>query len=384
MPEDVLVIGAGPAGLISAYTLERAGISYRAVDRANVVGSTWASLYPSLRLNTANFVSQLPGMPVPWRDGFYMMGRTYHQHLAAFARKHQFDVHLGVEVQRVTPDGDLWRVESSEGVAWYPAVIVATGKFGNPILPAIPGVDQFNGRYLHARDFQNPNEFAGVKALVAGCGPSGVDIALALTQVTPHPVLLSIRRDILIARRYPFGLPETLWRVLLGWLPERWFKRLHDAISYHGYADAETCGLPLARNREDREGTSAPVRGRELIDAIKAGKIIPVKGLARLGVNDAELDDGSHHAVDTVIMATGYRAVINYLHMPFEVDKDGWPVRAEGQEVAGYPGLYLVGRFYQGLGPLSNIKGEADIAVAQIKQRLNVLQSAMKESVAQT
>ena len=50
--EDVLVIGAGPAGIASAYALEKAGIRYKVIDRAQVIGSTWDSLYPSLRLNT--------------------------------------------------------------------------------------------------------------------------------------------------------------------------------------------------------------------------------------------------------------------------------------------------------------------------------------------
>ncbi len=368
--EHVLVIGAGPAGLTAAYYLERANIRYRIVDRASIIGSTWASLYPSLTLNTPNFASNLAGESIDWRHGFYMSGRQFYQHLAAFARKHDFDVAFGVEVFRVAPEGDGWRVESSEGVAHYPAVMIATGKFSNPIAPQIPGLDSFTGAAIHAHQFRDPADYAGQRVLVVGNGPSGADIAVALTETAALPVLLSIRSDILVARRYPFGLPTDVWRVLTGWMPERYRRPLLNFLSYQSYPNMAQYGLKTGRNREDRLGTSAPVRGPELIDAIRAGKLKAVAGLERVDGPCAELADGSRHAVDLIVLATGYRPAVGYLDFPFDTDRDGWPVRDQGQEVAGYPGLYIVGRFYQGRGPLYNIKEEAGIAVQQIQKRL--------------
>ncbi|MCC6804908.1 MAG: FAD-dependent monooxygenase, partial [Anaerolineae bacterium] len=81
MDEAVFVVGAGPAGISSAYYLEQAGIAYRVVDRASVIASTWASQYPSLRLNTAGFVSQLPGQRIPLRTGIYPMGRDFYAYI---------------------------------------------------------------------------------------------------------------------------------------------------------------------------------------------------------------------------------------------------------------------------------------------------------------
>src|SRR5690349_1293712 len=76
--DQVLVVGAGPSGISSAYYLEQAGIPYRVVDRAGVIASTWANLYPSLRLNTAGFVSHLPGKRIPLRDGIYPFGKDFY------------------------------------------------------------------------------------------------------------------------------------------------------------------------------------------------------------------------------------------------------------------------------------------------------------------
>src|SRR5690606_31851432 len=93
------------------------------------------------------------------------------------------------------------------------------------------------------------------------------------------------------------------------------------------------------------------------------------------------LNDGSRHEVDTVIMATGYRPVL-YQYFDYDGERDNfdWPVRdfsqhPNGREVKGYPGLYLVGVFYQGRGAMYNFSVEAEIAAQQIAERLEKMSS---------
>ncbi len=372
MAEAVFVVGAGPSGISSAYYLQQAGISYKVVDRADKPASTWATLYPSLRLNTAGFVSHLPGQRMPLRYGIYPLGRNFYRYVTDYMSRHSFNIEYGVEVQRVAPEGELWRVETAEASALYRCVIIASGRFGNPYLPHIPGVESFTGSYIHAHDFVSPQDFAGQRVLVVGNGPSGVDIAVALVGIAEAPVLLAIRSDIVIARQYPYGLPSTAWFLLAQLLPKGWRRRFINRFNYQSYGDLSDLGLPLAPNRTDRRGTSAPARGRDLIDAIRAGSITAEAGLARLDGRCAVLMDGSQHEVDTVIMCTGYRPVLNYLEIEYATDKDGWPLRTDPllTEIAGYPGLYLVGRYYRGLGPLHNIRNEARVTVDSISARL--------------
>lgn len=378
---DVLVIGAGPAGLSAAYYLERAGIDYVIVERSDHIGSTWAGLYPSLRLNTASFVSHLPGQRIPLRHGIYMMGRDFYAYLAEYARRHPARIRFEVDVTRVTPQAEGWWVETTAGSAWFPCVIVASGRYSKPFIPDIPGMTSFGGRVLHACDYHGPEPFAGLRVLVAGSGPSGSDIVLELQQTATHPILFSVRSDIVIARRFPYGLPDTAWQILARTLlPRRLRKRFLDRIVYQGYRDASELGLVLAPNRTDRRGSSAPVRGRDLIDAIRSGAIRPVAGIAAFG-DDRRIDllDGTQAEADAVILSTGYRPAIDYLDFDYETDVDGWPVRISAEieggwtEVKNRPGLYLVGRFYRGLGPLNNIRAEARTAVAEIGQRLTRL-----------
>lgn len=376
MSESVLVVGAGPSGISSAYYLEQAGISYRVVDRARVFASTWSNLYPSLRLNTAGFVSHLPGQRIPLRYGIYPLGRDFYRYITDYMQRHEFNIQLGVEVKRITPEGDGWRAElvrdGVSEVAYFPCVIIASGRFGNPYLPHIPGIETFRGRYLHAHDFTTPEAFAGQRVLVVGNGPSGVDIAVALTGVAAHPVRLAIRSDIVIARQYPYGLPNTAWHLLSRLLPEKWRQPFINKVNYQTYSDLADLNLPIAPNRDDRIGTGAPARGRDLINAVRAGTIEAVKGLACLDGQEAVLTDGSRYEVDAVIMCTGYRPVLDYLDIPFDTDSDGWPLRSDpaGTEIAGYPGLYLVGRYYRGLGPLYNIREEARTTISAIQARL--------------
>lgn len=380
---DVLVIGAGPAGLAAGYYLERARVDYLIVERADQIGSTWAGLYPTLRLNTASFVSHLPGQRIPLRYGIYMLGRDFYAYLVDYARRHPLKIRFRVEVIRVTPRAAGWWVETSIGSRWYPCVIVASGRFSKPHIPDLPGMGTFDGQIIHAREYHGPEPFAGQRVLVAGGGPSGTDIAVELQYTALRPVLLSVRSDIVIARRYPYGLPDTAWQLLARmFLPRRWRKPVLDRIVYQGYRDAADLGLKLAPNRTDRRGTSAPVRGRALIDAIRSGAVRPVAGIAAFGANRCvELLDGSRVEADVVILSTGYRPAIDYLDFDYETDVDGWPLRISSEieggrtEVKGYPGLYLVGRYYRGLGPLNNIRNEARTAVREIRERLTHLTS---------
>ena len=378
MKEAVLVVGAGPSGISAAYYLERAGIPYQVVEKTDKPASTWANLYPSLRLNTAGFVSHLPGQRMPLRYGIYPLGRDFYRYLTDYMSRHSFNIEYGVEVLRAAPEGDLWRVETrkvgseEQKSDLYRNVIIASGRFGNPYLPKISGVETFDGQYLHAHDFTDPQEFAGRRVLVVGNGPSGVDIAVALVGVAETPVLLAIRSDIVIARQYPYGLPNTAWFLLAQLLPRKWRRRFINRFNYQSYGDLSDLGLPLAPNRTDRVGTSAPARGRDLIDGIRAGGIKAMAGLERLEGKCAVLMDGSRIEVDAVIMCTGYRPVLGYLDIDYVMDKDGWPQRSDplGTEIAGYQGLYLVGRYYRGLGPLHNIRNEARVAVDAIGARL--------------
>lgn len=375
MRDCVLVIGAGPAGIASAYWLDRLKIPFRVVDQAAVIASTWANLYPSLQLNTLNMLSHLPGERMPLRFGWYPMGTDFYRYIKRYIEKRHFPIALNVRVTRVSPVSGGWCVESSEGVDEYRAVIVATGRFTKPFIPPLPGMETFTGTILHARDFHQPEAYRGQRVVVVGSGPSGGDIAAALAGIAASPVIFAVRSDIVLGRRYPLGLPHTFWQIAARRLPQRWRKPFQNATVYMSFPGVEKLPIRFAPNREDRQGTSAPVRGRELYDALKTGTVIGTAGVQGFDGGDVVLLDGTRYSADVVIMCTGYRPALDYLDISFETDKDGLPIRTvdpefgiEGMQIAGYTGLYLVGRFYQGLGAFANFRSESRIAAEQIKR----------------
>lgn len=388
--EDVLVIGAGPAGVATAYALEQAGISYKVIDRADKIGNTWASLYPTLTLNTSRYFSHMPNKPFPQSYGLFPTGKQYYAYLMDFVNEHDFNIHLGISVHRVSREGDFWRVESNEGVCLYKTVISATGIWNSPIMPDIDGMDDFSGELYHAKDFQDTNQAKDRRVLVVGNGPSGIDISVAAGGVAKKSYI-TIRNGVVMKRRYPLGLPSHAWLLLAEKLPKSWCRPLMKWLGSFNFGDTSRYGLnpPLPGS-----GGMTGYAGDELRKAVKAGKVTPVSAPIKFEGNCAILADGQQLEVDTVIMATGYQPVLHqYLDIEMHYNPDPWkpqsicdwqigpngqrgfPMRdtsdhPNGREVLGNPGLFIVGTFYKGKGAMFNFNIEAKIAAEQIKHYL--------------
>lgn len=378
---DALVIGAGPAGIACAHFLQQRGIAYEVVDQADVIASTWARQYPSLRLNTTRFFSHLPGAKFPLGYRLFPTARQYHAYLVRFVQRHRLNIRLGVTVHRVAPAADGWRVERSDGVFHYPAVVAASGRFPNPYSPHIPGLDSFPGTVIHAHDYHGPGPFAGQRVLVVGNGPTGVDLACELPQAAARSVLLAMRTGIRLKPRWPLGLPKHVWMLLTDRLPARIGVPLERWIEDISYRNVARYGIKVPAS--EHASGAAGTRGPELIRAVRRGDVRPVDAPLRFEGRAAILPDGSRLEVDAVILATGYRPALAYLDIVYQTDEIGLPLRQPvdypvyrgylphtGYEAQGYPGLYIAGVFYQGRGAMHNFNVEGAIIADQIAQRL--------------
>jgi len=399
----VLVIGAGPAGIVTAYFLQKRGIRYQIVDQADILASTWASLYPSLRLNTSRYFSHLPGKKFPRRWGTFPTSKQYHQYLTEFVAEHDLNIRLGVKITCITPENSGYRVESSDGSAWYPVIVLATGRFSSPYTAQIAGLEDFKGVALHAHAYQDAAQLAGQRVMVVGNGPSGVDIAIEVGQrnAPDKPALLAMRTGITLKRRHPLGISKHGWMLLTHHLPEKWAQTVLDWTErISDYPPAMLHGIkspPLGQ-----VSGAVAVRGPELIYAVQKGQVICVDAPMQIHAHSVTLTDGSTHDLDALVIATGYRPALGFLQgIPLTPDEQGWPVRFNSRayaidyaklayrstydvgdsidakfqptlrEVDGQPGLFQVGLYYKGKGAMYNFNVEAEIAAAQIKTVLS-------------
>src|SRR5690606_14844526 len=157
---EVVVIGAGQAGLSSAYHLRKLGLARRdfvVLDQSPQAGGAWQFRWPSLTLSTVNRIHDLPGLGFAETVGQgadqVEAAVAVPRYFAAYERQFDLPVLRPVQVKVVCERGDRFRVETDRGVFSARGIINATGTWETPYIPDYPGRDRFRGRQLHTRDY---------------------------------------------------------------------------------------------------------------------------------------------------------------------------------------------------------------------------------------
>ena len=197
---DVVVIGAGQAGLSGAYHLQRTGFvperDFVVLDHAPRPGGAWQFRWPSLTYGKVHGMHALPGMELTNADPARPSAEVIGEYFAAYEHTFDLKVRRPVEVRTVREgDGDgRLLVETSDGDWSARALINATGTWDRPFWPRYPGQETFRGRQLHTAQYPGPEEFAGQRVVVVGGGASGTQhlmeiapYAAATTWVTRRP-----------------------------------------------------------------------------------------------------------------------------------------------------------------------------------------------------
>lgn len=189
---DILVIGAGQAGLSSAYHLQQRGLEagrgFIVLDQSPQPGGAWQYRWPSLTLSTVNRVHDLPGMEfseaVDTSALSVKASTAVPRYYAAYEERFGLNVFRPVKVQVVTRRGDRFRVETDRGLFSARGLINATGTWETPFIPDYPGRELFKGRQLHTRDYKSADEFTGQHVVIVGGGISAVQLLNEISLVT--------------------------------------------------------------------------------------------------------------------------------------------------------------------------------------------------------
>jgi len=376
---EVVVIGAGPGGLAVAAALKAHRINAVVVDRAPQVASSWRGHYDRLHLHTPRRWSGLPGYPIPRSAGRWVSRDDVVGYLESYAAHHRLELRLGsgvTAVERVDGGTDgadaRWTVRLDDGsdIA-ADHVVVATGYNHTPVEPDWPGLADFAGEVVKARDYRNGRPYAGRDVLVVGTGNTGMEIATDLAEHGATKVWLSVRTPPHILPRSRMGWPAQATGILVRRLPPRLVDRVAKVLAVVQEPDLSAYGMP-------RAGTDLysrvlvgriPVQDVGIVQAIRTRQVEPVAAMEAVDRGEVVLADGTRLKPSVVVVATGYVAGLEPLvgHLGV-LDGRGLPVVHGAHEPAGAPGLWFTGYTNPISGMLRELRIDAEKIAAAVSR----------------
>ena len=371
---EVLVIGAGPAGLAVAACLLRRGIDTLVVDRGESVGETWRSRYDRLHLHTPRVQSSLPGLRIPARFGRWVAKDDVAEYLSVYARRQRIAPRFTTEVRRLDHDGRLWTATLDDGTLSARQIVIATGYSNSPIRPNWPGQDGFGGEVVHASEYRNARAFAGRDVLVVGAGNSGAEIAADLAEGGAATVRLAIRTPPNIIPRQLGPVPTGLLAIGMEYLPAWLVDPVNRLLQRAVLGDLTPFGMPPPTAgvvAQARATGVTPTIDVGLVECLRAGRVLPVAALERFDGGEVVLADGTRIAPDAVIAATGYTTglvpVAGHLGV---LDERGYPLVTGPRTLPTAPGLRFIGLSNPLKGQLLQIKLHARASARAVAKEL--------------
>ncbi|MET7515369.1 NAD(P)-binding domain-containing protein [Streptomyces sp. NPDC005480] len=319
---DVVVVGAGQAGLSSAYHLRRAGFEperdFVVLDHSPRPGGAWQFRWPSLTYSRVHGMHSLPGMELTGADPARPSSEVIAAYFASYEESFDLRVRRPVDVRAVREgDGRRLLVETSAGTWSTRALINATGTWDRPFWPRYPGQETFRGRQLHTAVYPGPEAFRGQRVIVVGGGASGTQ---HLMEIAPYAAATTwVTRRPPVFNEGPFD--ENFGRAAVALVDER-----------------VRAGLPPQ--------SVVSVTGLPLNDAIRQaradGVLDRLPMFDRITPSGVEWDDGRRVDADVILWATGFRPAIEHL-APLKLRGPGGGIQAEDTRVVADPRIHLVG-----------------------------------------
>ncbi len=214
---DVVIVGAGQAGLATSYFLTRSGIDHIVLERGEIANAWIRDRWDTFCLVTPNWTITLPGATYegPDPDGF-MLRDDFVTCMRNWACSFGSPVEAGVEVSRISGEPGDFRLDTSRGPIEARIVVVATATYQKP--RAVPLMDRFTSRLhqLQATEYRNPGTLPDGAVMVIGSGQTGCQLAEELREAG-RDVYLSVGHAGRLPRRYR-GHDCLYWQREMGWL----------------------------------------------------------------------------------------------------------------------------------------------------------------------
>jgi putative flavoprotein involved in K+ transport len=321
---EVVIIGAGPAGVSVAACLARRGISFRLLERGAQPFAALRRVDPDMRLLSPQSVSRLPGMRLPKGTPSYLRFEDYVEALEAYVVEQRLAVETSVDVCRVEKAGNAFRIHATDAAGrglrlQARHVVSATGIISTPVLPGEFDSARYTSPWQHSLDVRGARLRGISRLLVVGGGASAGEVLDRWLEVRPVSAhcWLSLRSRLHAISNPLFGLDVHYWI----WLFEQ--------------APVWPLGWRAGRLRE-------PMQANRIRPALRAGTIARVGPVARYDEDGVLLRSGERLRPDLLVLATGMRYTVAHLGDLVAFDPEGRPL-VRSCESTRTPRLYLLG-----------------------------------------
>ncbi|MEU0722849.1 NAD(P)/FAD-dependent oxidoreductase [Streptomyces sp. NPDC006140] len=318
---DVAVVGGGQSGLAAAHVLRRQGLTPVVLEASGQATGSWPDYYDSLTLFSPARFSALPGLSFGGDGDRYPHRDEVVDYLTRYAERLDAEIRTHTRVESVERDSTGFTLRTADGRRLGAAgFVAATGAFGNPLLPDLPGQHDFTGELLHVADYRSPAPYAGKRIVVVGGGNSAVQVGHELADVAT--VTLATRAPVRFLPQLRDGKDLHHWLTATGFdhLPPEWL------IHFVG----GTLVLDTGHYRSALE--TGRLQRRPMFTALDGDAVVWA--------------DGTREQVDVVLLATGYRPNLGYLAQLGALDVTGAPLHSGGIS-ATHPGLVYLGLEFQ-------------------------------------
>jgi putative flavoprotein involved in K+ transport len=339
---EVVVIGAGQAGLAIGYFLSEQERDFAILEAAAEPAAAWKQRWESLKLFTSARYDALPGLDFPGDPDRYPNRDEVAVYLTDYAQRFGLPVELNSRVRTIRKAGATYLVDLADQTYEADQVVIATGPFQIPFVPPIaeglgPEVEQF-----HSTTYRSPQDMPDGRVLVVGGGNTGYQIAEELSE----------SREVHISIGSPQKpLPQRILGRDLFWYL--------DKTGLIRKARDTRIGRRLQANEDTLIGSSPRSLRRDGVEF--HGRSVDAAG------STVTFSDNTNLEARSVIWATGFRLDHSWIHVPI-FDERGGVTHQRG--VTESPGLYFLGLPWQhtrGSALLGFVKDDAEYLAAQIK-----------------
>ncbi|OLR92550.1 flavin-containing monooxygenase [Actinokineospora bangkokensis] len=361
---EVLVVGAGCSGIGAAIRLQRLGLDFAVLEKADDFGGTWrANTYPGCACDVPSALYSFSDAPNADWSRVYGTQPEILDYLRAVARRAGLAEHtrFGVEMLGARWDActQRWRLDTTDGEYDARFLVTAPGPWNEPLVPDIPGLAGFPGEVFHSARWNHGYDLAGKRVAVLGTGASAVQFvpeiapvvgSLHLFQRTAQwvlpkpdvrvaPALRTLMRAFPATQRWLRGVQYAAMEALGTGFRHPRFMRVVQAIGRaHLRAKVADPALRAKLTPDYTIGCKRLLFSNAYLPALTSpGVSVVDSAVARIDGSTVTAVDGTTAEVDAIILGTGF----HILDLPLaDLVRDG-AGRTLGEHWQGSPQAYL-------------------------------------------